>query len=30
MLATGSPRELLERSKDPRIIRFLTRGEREA
>lgn len=30
MVATGSPRELLEHSKDPRIIRFLTRGEREA
>jgi phospholipid/cholesterol/gamma-HCH transport system ATP-binding protein len=30
MLATGSPRELLETSKAPQIIRFLTRGEREA
>jgi phospholipid/cholesterol/gamma-HCH transport system ATP-binding protein len=30
MLATGSPHQLLETSKDPNIIRFLTRGEREA
>ena len=30
MIATGDPKELLRSSKDPRIIRFLTRGEREA
>jgi phospholipid/cholesterol/gamma-HCH transport system ATP-binding protein len=30
MIATGAPRELLRTSRDPRIIRFLTRGEREA
>lgn len=30
MIATGDPKELLRTSKDPRIIRFLTRGEREA
>lgn len=29
MVATGSPRELLEHSRDARVIRFLTRGERE-
>ncbi len=29
MLATGSPKALLEESKDPKIIRFLTRGERD-
>ena len=28
MLATGSPRQLLEESEDPRIRHFLTRGER--
>jgi len=27
MLATGSPKSLLEHSKDPKIIQFLTRGE---
>lgn len=27
MLATGSPQKLLAESKDPKIIRFLTRGE---
>lgn len=30
MIALGDPKELLRTSKDPRIIRFLTRGEREA
>jgi phospholipid/cholesterol/gamma-HCH transport system ATP-binding protein len=30
MIATGAPQELLRSSRDPRIIRFLTRGEREA
>jgi phospholipid/cholesterol/gamma-HCH transport system ATP-binding protein len=30
MIASGDPKELLQTSKDPRIIRFLTRGEREA
>jgi len=30
MLATGSPQELLAQSKDPKIIQFLTRGERDA
>jgi phospholipid/cholesterol/gamma-HCH transport system ATP-binding protein len=30
MIATGNPEELLRSSRDPRIIRFLTRGEREA
>jgi phospholipid/cholesterol/gamma-HCH transport system ATP-binding protein len=30
MIATGDPKEMLRSSKDPRIIRFLTRGEREA
>jgi len=30
MIASGNPKELLQSSKDPRIIRFLTRGEREA
>jgi phospholipid/cholesterol/gamma-HCH transport system ATP-binding protein len=29
MTALGNPRELLERSTDPRVIRFLTRGERD-
>ena len=29
MIATGNPRELLARSDDPRIIRFLTRGEKQ-
>lgn len=28
MLATGAPHQLLKESDDPRIIRFLTRGER--
>ena len=27
MLATGSPKTLLEESKDPKIIQFLTRGK---
>jgi phospholipid/cholesterol/gamma-HCH transport system ATP-binding protein len=30
MIAYGDPKELLRTSKDPRILRFLTRGEREA
>jgi len=30
MIASGDPKELLRSSRDPRIIRFLTRGEREA
>jgi hypothetical protein len=30
MIASGDPKELLRTSKDPRILRFLTRGEREA
>ncbi|MEY4700424.1 MAG: hypothetical protein RL326_611 [Pseudomonadota bacterium] len=30
MIATGAPEKLLGSSRDPRIIRFLTRGEREA
>jgi phospholipid/cholesterol/gamma-HCH transport system ATP-binding protein len=30
MIASGAPEELLRTSCDPRIIRFLTRGEREA
>ena len=30
MIATGAPQELLRSSRDPRILRFLTRGEREA
>jgi phospholipid/cholesterol/gamma-HCH transport system ATP-binding protein len=30
MIASGDPKELLRSSTDPRIIRFLTRGEREA
>ena len=30
MIASGDPTELLRTSKDPRILRFLTRGEREA
>ncbi|MGH8580983.1 MAG: ABC transporter ATP-binding protein [Gammaproteobacteria bacterium] len=29
MIANGSPRGLLERSGDPKVIRFLTRGESE-
>ncbi|MGH6636149.1 MAG: ABC transporter ATP-binding protein [Gammaproteobacteria bacterium] len=29
MIATGSPRRLLEHSGDPKVIRFLTRGESE-
>lgn len=28
MIATGNPKELLARSTDPRVIRFLTRGEK--
>jgi phospholipid/cholesterol/gamma-HCH transport system ATP-binding protein len=27
MLATGNPKELLENPPDPKILRFLTRGE---
>ena len=30
MIASGSPRELLAHSEDPRVRRFLTRGEEEA
>ena len=30
MIASGDPKELLRSSRDPRIVRFLTRGEREA
>ena len=30
MIASGDPRELLQTSKDPRVIKFLTRGERDA
>jgi phospholipid/cholesterol/gamma-HCH transport system ATP-binding protein len=30
MIATGDPKEMLRSSKDPRVLRFLTRGEREA
>lgn len=30
MLATGSPKKLLAESGDPKIIQFLTRGERDA
>jgi phospholipid/cholesterol/gamma-HCH transport system ATP-binding protein len=30
MIASGDPKELLQTSTDPRILRFLTRGEREA
>lgn len=30
MIAEGDPKELLRCSKDPRVIKFLTRGEREA
>jgi phospholipid/cholesterol/gamma-HCH transport system ATP-binding protein len=26
-IASGSPKELLESSRDPRVLRFLTRGE---
>lgn len=29
MIAAGSPRSLLANSKDPRVIRFLTRGEKQ-
>ncbi|MFH1889247.1 MAG: ATP-binding cassette domain-containing protein [Candidatus Omnitrophota bacterium] len=29
MIATGSPKELLADSKDPRVIQFLTRGEKQ-
>jgi phospholipid/cholesterol/gamma-HCH transport system ATP-binding protein len=29
MIACGDPKELLAHSQDPRVIRFLTRGERE-
>lgn len=30
MIASGDPKELLRSSSDPRVIKFLTRGEREA
>ena len=30
MIAEGNPRDLLAHSTDPRVIRFLTRGERQA
>ena len=30
MIASGSPKELLAHSEDPRVRRFLTRGEEEA
>lgn len=30
MIAFGPPKELLENSKDPKVIEFLTRGERQA
>jgi phospholipid/cholesterol/gamma-HCH transport system ATP-binding protein len=29
MVASGNPRDLLNNSKNPRVIRFLTRGERQ-
>ncbi len=29
MIATGSPKELLNNSKDPKVIQFLTRGEKQ-
>ena len=29
MIATGAPRDLLTNSKDPRVIQFLTRGEKQ-
>ncbi|MDI6605868.1 MAG: ATP-binding cassette domain-containing protein [Candidatus Omnitrophota bacterium] len=29
MIATGNPRDLLNNSRDPRVIRFLTRGEKQ-
>jgi hypothetical protein len=29
MIASGHPKELLAHSHDPRVIRFLTRGEKE-
>jgi len=29
MIATGSPKDLLANSKDPRVIQFLTRGEKQ-
>jgi phospholipid/cholesterol/gamma-HCH transport system ATP-binding protein len=29
MIATGNPTDLLNNSKDPRVIKFLTRGQRE-
>ena len=28
MIAAGNPRDLLANSRDPRVIRFLTRGEK--
>lgn len=30
MIAKGNPKDLLNNSKDPRVIQFLTRGEKEA
>jgi phospholipid/cholesterol/gamma-HCH transport system ATP-binding protein len=30
MIASGDPKELLAHSKDPRVLRFLTRGEKES
>jgi phospholipid/cholesterol/gamma-HCH transport system ATP-binding protein len=29
MIARGSPKQLLAESRDPKVIRFLTRGETE-
>jgi phospholipid/cholesterol/gamma-HCH transport system ATP-binding protein len=30
MIASGNPKELLAHSQDPRVIRFLTRAEKES
>jgi phospholipid/cholesterol/gamma-HCH transport system ATP-binding protein len=30
MIASGDPKELRAHSKDPRVVRFLTRGEKES
>jgi hypothetical protein len=30
MIASGNPKDLLVNSKDPRVIQFLTRGEKQA
>lgn len=30
MIASGNPKELLAQSQDPRVLRFLTRGEKES